>query len=58
MQVSVTETGVPTAVLREASEHVGAREIVIVTVAVAESPVPSLALYVNVSVPKAPAFGV
>ena len=58
MQLSGTDTGAPTAVLRETAEQVGAREIVIVTVAFAESPVPSLALYVNVSVPKSPAFGV
>ena len=58
VQLSGTDTGAPTAVLRDDRRQVGAREIAIVTVVFAESPVPSLALYLNVSVPNSPASGV
>jgi hypothetical protein len=43
VQLSGTDTAVPTFVFRDTSEHVGARESVTVTVATLESPSPSLA---------------
>ena len=58
MQVSGTETGVPASVVRETSAQCGAPVSVSVTVAGADSAVPSLAVNVKVSSPAASASGV
>jgi hypothetical protein len=57
-QVSGTGTAVAARVCRATLLQLGACVIEIVTVAGADSAVPSDALYVNVSCPEAPAFGV
>ena len=57
-QLSGTETAVAVRVCRATRSQLGAWVIEIVTVAGADSAVPSDALYVNVSCPEAPAFGV
>jgi hypothetical protein len=58
VQDSVIATAVATRVRLATSWHTGAWVTVTVTVASADSAVPSLALYLNVSVPKKPAAGV